>query len=93
MAASDDDGREARREEEWERTLCGRALDPRRHSPTTGALQTHTAHEGDLTHAPKPTSRVAIVKARLGIESRGRPCAYASSSAPNVASASTDGMT
>ena len=55
-------------EEECERPRSGgRALDPRRHSPTTGALQTHTAHEGDLTHAPKPTSRDPSVKARLGI--------------------------
>ena len=80
-------------EEEVAAPSGGRVLDPRRHSPTTGALQTHTAHEGDLTHAPKPTSRDPFVKARLGIAFTHRTRAQARSLSPNVASASTDGMT
>ena len=42
-------------------------LDPRRHSPTTGALQTHTAHAGDLTHGRKRSRRSAPFKCRFGV--------------------------
>ena len=62
MTASTTSVRGPEKEEEVAAPSGGRVLDPRRHSPTTGALQTHTAHAGDLTHGRKRSRRVAWFK-------------------------------